>query len=254
MIVRMEEVVGFWACFMDTPCRFSPPEVQVDFLFFEVDMEKISRTRKITLIGMLSALAYLFTLIGHFVPITFGDFLRYDPKDAIIVMAGFSVGPLAALIISVIVSFLELITISTTGIIGFFMNVISSASFACVSALIYKKIKKVSGAVIGLTVSSLVTVALMLLWNYIVTPFYMDVPRSVIASMLLPVFLPFNVIKCGLNSALVMIIYKPFVTAMRGAGFIGRPKGDKAMRFNPLVLIFSLALMAVMIALFIILK
>lgn len=217
-------------------------------------MEKISRTRKLTLIGMLSALAYIFTLIGHFVPITFGDFLRYDPKDAVIVMAGFSIGPLAALIISVIVAFLELITISTTGIIGFLMNVISSASFACISALIYKKARSVGGAVAGLTLSSIVTVVLMLLWNYIVTPFYMDVPRAAVASMLLPVFFPFNVIKCGLNSALVMIIYKPFVTAMRSIGFICKSKEGTGARFNPLTLILSLLVMALMIALFIILK
>lgn len=218
-------------------------------------MERISKTKKIALIGMLSALAYIFTLVGHFVPISFGDFLRYDPKDAIIVMAGFAAGPLPALAISVIVSLLELVTISTTGIIGFFMNVISSASFACISSLIYKKIKSVGGAVLGLTLSSLATVLLMLLWNYIVTPLYMEVPRAVVASMLLPVFLPFNVIKCGLNAALVMLIYKPFVTAMRRTGFVVKSSAQsKVSIFNPLVVIGSVAVMAIMIVLFIILK
>lgn len=229
--------------------------LQVDF-FVEVHMEKISKTKKIALIGMLSALAYIFTLVGHFVPISFGDFLRYDPKDAIIVMAGFSMGPLPALAISVVVAFLELITISTTGIIGFLMNVISSASFACISALIYRKLRSVGGATVGLSASSVVTVILMLLWNYIVTPFYMDVPREVVASMLLPVFLPFNVIKCGLNAALVMIIYKPFVTSMRRAGFIEKSSKQQNSHsiFNPAVLICSLAVMLLMIILFIILK
>ena len=97
-----------------------------------------NKTQYITTVGMLCAVAYIFTLIGHFVPIYFNDFLKYDPKDAIIVIAGFAIGPMASLIISVIVAFLELITISSTGFIGFAMNIIASASFACIAALVYK--------------------------------------------------------------------------------------------------------------------
>lgn len=213
------------------------------------------KTRKITNIGMFSAIAYIFTLIGHFVPIAFTDFLRYDPKDAIIVIAGFALGPVSALIISLIVSFIELITISTTGIIGFFMNVISSASFACVAALIYKKMKSLKGAVIGLILSSVLTAGLMVLWNYLVTPVYMGVPRNVVAEMILPVFLPFNVIKCGLNSALVMIIYKPCVKAMRRIGLVKNGvKEEQKTGFKPIVTVCALLVMAIMVALFLVLK
>ena len=66
----------------------------------------MNKTRKITTVGMLCAVAYLFTLIGHFIPISFTDFLRYDPKDAIIVLSGLALGPASALVISLIVSFL----------------------------------------------------------------------------------------------------------------------------------------------------
>lgn len=213
------------------------------------------KTRKITNIGMFSAIAYIFTLLGHLVPISFTDFLRYDPKDAIIVIAGFALGPLSALAISIIVSLLELVTISTTGLIGFFMNVISSASFACVSSLIYKKFKSIPGAVVGLAISSALTVGLMLLWNYLVTPIYMGVPRDVVASMIVPVFLPFNFIKCGLNSALVMIIYKPCVEALRRVGLIKATKNREiGFRINPFVTISAILVMALMVALFIISK
>lgn len=215
----------------------------------------MSKTRKITTIGMFSALAYVFTLVGHFIPISFTDFLRYDPKDAIIVIAGLSLGALPALIISVIVAFLELITISTTGIIGFTMNVISSATFACIASLIYKRTRSLGGAALGLTVSSLLTVVLMLLWNYLITPLYMGVPKEAVAQMLIPIILPFNVIKCGLNSALTMLLYKPCITALRSIGLVstrgGRARGPRA---NPVVIAVSLGVMTLMIALFIILK
>ena len=217
-------------------------------------MNERAKTRKIVTVGMLCAVAYVFTLIGHFIPIYFNDFLKYDPKDAIIVIAGFSIGPLSALIISVTVALLELITISTTGVIGFLMNVLASIAFACVASLIYKLKKSVSTASIGLFVASALTVGAMLLWNYLVTPIYMGVPREVVANMLLPVFLPFNVIKCGLNSALALLIYKPCVRAMRRARLLDeRPrKTDGKTKQSIIVTICALALMAIMIVLFIV--
>ena len=215
-----------------------------------------SKISYMTTVGMLCAVAYIFTLIGHFVPIYFNDFLKYDPKDAIIVMAGFALGPVASLTISVIVALLELVTISTTGFIGFAMNVLASVSFACVASLVYRYRRTLGTAVFGLVLSSAITVGAMLLWNYFVTPWYMGVPREVVASMILPVFLPFNVIKCGLNSALVMLIYMPCVQAMRQIGLLGsRSEGEaKKKNVNWYLIASSLLVMGAMIALFIILK
>ncbi|MBO5313258.1 MAG: ECF transporter S component [Clostridia bacterium] len=214
----------------------------------------MNKTKRITTIAMLSSIAYIFTLIGHFLPIYFNDFLRYDPKDAIIAISGFTLGPLSALIISVAVSVLEAITISTTGIIGCLMNILSSATFACVSAFIYKRIKSINGALAGLILSSLLTVGAMLLWNYLVTPAYMKVPREAVEAMLVPVFLPFNFIKCCLNSALTMLLYKPCVNAMRRVGLVPRGEGGVKYSIKPWVIVCSVAVIALMIVLFICLK
>ncbi len=184
-------------------------------------------TKKIVLIGMFSAIAYIFTLIGHLIPIAFMDFLKYDPKDAIIVIAGFALGPLSALVISVLTALLELITISTTGIIGFVMNVIASATFACIPALIYKKSRKFKAAIIGLLISSVLVVGFMLLWNWLITPLYMGVPREAVVEMLIPVFLPFNALKVILNTILTLLIYKPVVRALRHTGLLSKRDSDK---------------------------
>ena len=63
-------------------------------------------------------------------------------------------------------------------------------------------------------------VIIMLLWNYFLTPIYMGYPREAVAAMLLPQFLPFNLIKGILNTAITMLIYKPLVTALRKAGLV----------------------------------
>jgi riboflavin transporter FmnP len=176
-----------------------------------------TKTRFLVNLGLLSAIAYVLMVVGR-VPVV--SFLKYDPKDVIIVIGGLIYGPMAAFMISVVVSLVEMITVSDTAWIGFAMNVLSTCTFACTAAAIYKKNQKISGAVIGLIAGGILTIAVMLLWNYIITPIYMNVPRPVVAGMLIPVFLPFNALKVSINGAITMLIYKPVVTALRRAGLI----------------------------------
>ena len=165
------------------------------------------KTKRLAMLGMFSAIAYVFTVFAR-IPISSVEFLKYDPKDIIIVIAGFIAGPLSAFAITVVVSLIEAITVSTTGLIGFVMNVLSTVAFACTASLIYKKRRTLGGAIIGLICGVTLMCGIMLLWNYLITPLYMSLDREVIASMLLPVFLPFNLIKGSINSALAMLIYK----------------------------------------------
>ena len=175
----------------------------------------ITKTKKLVMLGLFSAIAFLFTNIGNLIPIRFAGFLSFDPKDAIIVIASLALGPSAAIIISVVVAFVELITISSTGIIGFIMNVIASCSFALIPAMVYKTFRTFKSAMSSLFISSVITILLMLLWNFLVTPIYMHVPRQVVEGMLIPVFLPFNALKCLMNTILVAFLYKPFVRILR---------------------------------------
>lgn len=176
-----------------------------------------SKTKKIITVGMLCALAYIMTLVGR-IPIVL--FLKYDAKDIVIVIGGFLFGPLVSFYISLIVSVMQMFTTSTTGFLGCLMNIISSCSFACFPAFIYKKKHTLSGAIIGLLGGWGLMVAVMLLWNYFIAPFYMGCSRAEIAKLLLPAFLPFNLIKGGLNAAITMLIYKPIVNALRHSHLI----------------------------------
>ena len=60
----------------------------------------------------------------------------------------------------------------------------------------------------------------MLLWNYWIAPIYMGYPREAVAALLLPAFLPFNLIKGGLNAAITLVLYKPVVTALKRSRLI----------------------------------
>ena len=98
-----------------------------------------TKTKKTAALGMLAAVAYVAMLVGRFSLIPAVPFLLYDPKDVIIVIGGFIWGPFSAFIISLVVSLVEMVTVSDTGLIGCAMNIISTCSFACTAAYIYKK-------------------------------------------------------------------------------------------------------------------
>ena len=74
--------------------------------------------------------------------------------------------------------------------------------------------------ILSLIIGSVFMTAAMILWNWLITPIYMGYPRDAVAAMLVPVFLPFNLLKAGLNSAFVLFLYKPLVTALRKTGLV----------------------------------
>ena len=192
--------------------------------------------RYITSVAMFAAVSFVAVLVSKVIPNVAG-FLSYEPKDAIIVIAGLLYGPLTSVLISVIVSFIEMITISGTGPYGFLMNVVSTCAFAVPAAWFYQKHRTQKGAVIGLALGVMTMVAAMLLWNYIITPFYMGVPRDVVAGMLMTVFLPFNLVKGGINAGLTLLLYKPIVNALRKANLAepsrsGSQKGSFSLGFT----------------------
>ncbi len=186
-------------------------------------------SKKICMLAMLSAISFVMVLVGRLIPDVAG-FLSYDPKDAVIVISGFIYGPMTSVIISVIVSLIEMISISGTGIYGMIMNIVSTCAFAVPAAMIYKKMRTMKGAVLGLVTSVVFMTGCMVLWNYIITPYYMRVDRSVVAGMLLSVFLPFNLVKGGINMGLTMLLYKPLTTALRKARLIPESSGGGSKR------------------------
>ncbi len=209
----------------------------------------MNKTKKMTTMALLCALSYIAMFISRFLPPLFVafPFLKYDPKDAIIVIGGFLYGPLAAFTISLIVSVIEMVSVSGTHIIGCLMNIASSCAFACIAAVIYKKYRSLKGASAGLILGTLCTVATMLVLNYILTPLYTGMPREAVAQLLIPAILPFNLIKCVLNSALVMLIYKPVVKILRQSGILEpsqtNSKGtNKAVALTAVLLILICAL------------
>lgn len=205
-----------------------------------------TNTRKIAATGMLCALTYVVMAVGR-VPVVL--FLKYDPSDIVVTLGGLIWGPMTAFTVSAVVAVIEMLTVSDTGILGCIMNVVQTVSFACTAALIYRRRRTLGGAMAGLLTGCAAMVAVMMLWNYFLTPLYMGYPREAVAALLLPAFLPFNLLKAGLNASVTFLLYKPVVTALRKSGFV--PAGGGQANSRPSGLLLAAAFVAVSCVLFI---
>ena len=210
-------------------------------------MKQKFSVRTLACTAMFTALSYVAVLLARAIPNVQG-FLSYEPKDAVIVIAGFIFGPMTCVVISLLCSLLEMVTVSSTGLYGFLMNVVSTCAFALPAAWIYTRDHTQKGAILGLLTGVLAMAACMVAWNYVITPFYMGVERSVVAGMLASVFLPFNLVKGGLNAALVMLLYKPVVGTLRKLGLVAPSSGGKG-RFSPVFTLFALLVLATFVLL-----
>lgn len=199
--------------------------------------------KTVTSLAMLTGIAYIVMLVSKLMPSVM--FLDFDFKDVVICIGGFTFGPLAAAMISILVAFIEMITISTTGPIGFIMNALATCSFCCTASFVYKRRHTKTGAVEGLTLGVICLVVVMLLWNYLITPLYMTgMSRADVAALLPTLFLPFNLAKGGMNMAATLLLYKPVVTALRKAGLVPPSQSAQGKKLNAGFLLFSLALLA----------
>lgn len=207
------------------------------------------RLKALLCMAMLTALAVAADIFLRIPGI--GGFLTYEPKDVILTIGAFIFGPIAGLIMSLIVCLIEMVTVSTTGPIGLLMNFLASGVFVGVSAVIYWRKKTISRAIIGLIVGSLSMTVIMLLWNYIMTPIFMGVPREAVLEMFIPLLIPFNLLKAALNSALILFLYKGVVTALRKSRLIPvRENNDgEKKRSNTILIVCISAVLVVTLVL-----
>lgn len=207
-------------------------------------MSKNYKAFKLAAIAVFISVAYVSSLI---LPIKV-QFLTLDIKDAFITIGALYLGPWIGVLVSFAVSLLELFFGSDTGLYGFIMNFLGSATFSSIAALIYSKKKSLMNAVTALFCACITMTVVMLAANLIVTPLFMasrGMDRKAIEQLLVPLLLPFNLFKGLLNAAIVMLIYKPLSIALKKTGFFGDK--DKNARLNKNTIVLAIIALAILI-------
>ncbi len=178
---------------------------------------------KIAILTAISAIVMLFEFPLPFAP----AFYELDLSEAVILMGGFAMGPLAALIIEILKNLLNLLLNGTiTAGIGELANCVMGCALVVPASLIYKYRKSLKGAILGLVIGILSLVIIGCVVNYfIMIPAYVALahfPMDAIISMgseangmvnnleTLVVFAvaPFNLVKGVACSIINLLLYK----------------------------------------------
>ncbi len=190
-------------------------------------LKTFEKTQYITKTAVLSALAALVMLLE--IPLWFApSFYKLDLSEIVALIGGFSMGPLAGVLIELFKNLLKLlIKGSSTAFVGELANFLTGCAFVVPAAVIYrlhgKKTKK--KALLGLLAGSLSLIVIGAVFNYyVLIPFYATfykMPMDAIVDMghavngaitnlgTLIVFatVPFNAFKAVICSFVTMFIY-----------------------------------------------
>lgn len=167
------------------------------------------KTKKLAVMAMLVALSVVMVSLIHFPIFPAAPFLEYDPADIPILIGAFAYGPVAGLLLTVIAAVIQGFTVSaTSNVYGILMHVIATGTLVVIASSIYRVKHTRVGAVIGLVCGTLAMGGIMMVANHFITPYFTGAPVEVVDAMLLPVILPFNLVKAGLNSIVTFVVYK----------------------------------------------
>ena len=187
-----------------------------------------SRTHKLAVTAMLSAVAFVLMFIEFPIPALIPSFVKLDISDLPELLAAFSMGPLYGVAVTLVKNLLFILLHGTSSAyVGELCNFLLGAVFSLAAGFIYQRKKSrksaLIGAVIGAALMAIVSVPL----NYfVVYPAYVvcyGMPLEAIIGMyqaILPssdslikcltIFnMPFTFCKGMLDVLLCFLIYKP---------------------------------------------
>ena len=191
-------------------------------------MEKKNRftTQSLAKIAILGAIAFILMLMEFPLPIA-PVFYKLDFSEVIVLIGGFALGPLEAVVIEALKNILNIIfTGSSTAYVGELANFIVGSCFVVPASIIYHRNKSIKSALIGSIVGTVCMIVAGALMNALVLiPMYsklFNLPLETIIGMgaaivpainnvftfVLYCVCPFNLVKGIVVTLLTFILYK----------------------------------------------
>jgi riboflavin transporter FmnP len=169
------------------------------------------------MIGLMSAIAVLLSLVPGFSIIPVVSFIKYEYSDLPIIITALALGTPAGLLtafISVGISFL--LGIEGGAHWGALQHFIAIGANAAVAGLIYHFRKTKTGAVIGLSAGIIARTLIMIPANILITPLYTGAPVEAVKGLLLPGIIPVNFIKSTISAVITFFVYKRLSPLLQG--------------------------------------
>ena len=161
-------------------------------------------TKRIAVYALFVALAMVTSFIE--LPIfPAAPYLKYDPSGIVCLIAGFAFGPSAAVVVSVL-GFVPHMFGDPWGSI---MAITVALALSVPASVIYKRWRTHKGATAGILAGAVVALAIAIVGNLLITPIYAHMTVAQVAAMIVPVLLPFNLLKFAIHGVVTFLIYKP---------------------------------------------
>lgn len=167
-----------------------------------------TNTSKLVKMGMLVAISIALVYLIHVPIFPAVAFLEYDPADIPILIGAFAFGPMAGLLLTIVTSIIQGLTVSAaSGVYGIIMHLIATSTLVMIAGTIYRKDKTRKTAILGLVCGMLAMALVMIIANLFITPLFMGVSRELVWT-LMPFIIGFNLIKAGINGFVTFFLYK----------------------------------------------
>ena len=158
--------------------------------------------------AMLVAVSIVLVALIHLPIFPAVPFLEYDPADIPILIGTFAFGPGAGILLTLVTSILQGVTVSAaSGVYGIIMHVIATSALTLTAGLIYSKNKSKKSAIIALVAGTLVMVVVMIPANMLITTRFMGLTLEALMPFM-PWIIAFNLVKAGINSVVTFLVYK----------------------------------------------
>lgn len=173
---------------------------------------------RISFMAVFTALSFILRLPWfEFYIIPAVNFLKVDFSGVFVMIAGFALGPVAGVVVSVLKEFLYGIAFSQTIGVGELANILIMLPYILIPTVFYKKHKGIKAVLISIVIGCVCQVVWSVPVNYLLTfPFYLNLYAHMAWRDGMNFYLSvwywavlFNFVKTVLISAVTIVIYKP---------------------------------------------
>lgn len=176
-------------------------------------MNSSINTKKIALTALFTAASLMLSFIQ--IPIfPAAPYLMYDPSGIVCLIAALAFGPKLGAAVAII-SWVPRVFLDP---IGAPMGMINTCAFIVPAALIYLKSGRTrTGSIAGMVAGAVTAIVVSCLMNLVVTPLYTPgMTVAAVASMIVPILLPFNALKMVINVIAGQALLAPCMNVLAG--------------------------------------
>lgn len=161
-------------------------------------------TQRLAHTALLVALALVLSFVE--LPIfPAAPYLKYDPSGIVCLLAGLAFGPATGAAVAILPWLVHLFVEP----FGALMGMLCSAACVIPASLAYRARPTRAGLIGALVASGAIATCAAIVGNLLITPLYSGMSAAQVATLIVPILLPFNVMKVVINAVVAALALRP---------------------------------------------